>query len=209
MKELIRKTLREEIQKKYRRITPELLLMINKYLTVLFKGTKVTIFTSEHTYGDIRVEICKNNLVFAEIIINVNDELSVFENNEKYEDNASLSVSSSVMDQILTTFKIKKNLAMEVIVNYIEDNYLIDISKELGIKIYDIEEGYFNPVSRSCKQKVMDTPPELPIEDMIKWLVMNQTTFKQREIEQWDDVEIRYWYRRNWISNRAKELGYD
>lgn len=204
MKDIIRKALHEEIQRRYRRVTPELLNKLRRYLTILLKGVKITTFEAEHTYGDIRTQFCKNNQFIMTVIFNVKED----DDDEDYYDYASLHISGSILSQILSTFKIKEKFALEIITEYVEDNYVEDISKEYGLNIYDIDRSDVSDVSK-CRQKVMDNPPELSKEDMIEWLVTNQTTFRRPEMERWNEKEVRYWYRRDWIRNKAKELGYD
>lgn len=204
LQNIIRKTLHEEIQRRYRRVTPELLVKLRRYLTILFKGVKITTFGPEHTYGDIRTEFCKNNQSIMTIIFNPRGD----EDGEDYQDSASLYISRGILGQILSTFNIKEKFALEIIAEYVEDNYVEDISKEYDLNIYDIDDSDVSDVSE-CRQKVMDNPPELSKEDMIEWLVINQNTFRRPDIERWNDKDLRYWYRRDWIRNKAKELGYD
>lgn len=204
MKDIIRKALHEEIQRRYRRVTPELLGKLRRYLSILLKGVKITTFGAEHTYGDIRTQFCKNNQFIMTVIFNVKED----DDDEDYYDYASLHISGSILSQILSTFKIKEKFALEIITEYVEDNYVEDISREYNLNIYDIDSSDVSDVSK-CRQKVMDNPPELSKEDMIEWLVTNQTTFRRPEMERWDDKDLRYWYRRDWIRNKANELGYD
>lgn len=204
MKDIIRKALHEEIQRRYRRVTPELLNKLRRYLTILLKGVKITTFGAEHTYGDIRTQFCKNNQFIMTVIFNVKED----DDDEDYYDYASLHISGSILSQILSTFKIKEKFALEIITEYVEDNYVEDISREYGLNIYDIDSSDVSDVGK-CRQKVTDNPPELSKEDMIEWLVTNQTTFRRPEMERWNEKEVRYWYRRDWIRNKAKELGYD
>ena len=204
MKDIIRKALHEEIQRRYRRVTPELLDRLRRYLSILLKGVKITTFGPEHTYGDIRTQFCKNNQFIMTVIFNVKDN----DDEEDYQDNASLHISRGILGQILSTFNIKEKFALEIIAEYVEDNYVEDISKEYDLNIYDIDSSDVSDVSK-CRQKVMDNPPELSKEDMSEWLVINQKTFRRPEIERWDDKDLRYWYRRDWIRNKANELGYD
>jgi hypothetical protein len=204
MKDIIRKALHEEIQRRYRRVTPELMDKLRRYLSILLKGVKITTFGAEHTYGDIRTQFCKNNQFIMTVIFNVKED----DDDEDYYDYASLHISGSILSQILSTFKIKEKFALEIITEYVEDNYVEDISREYGLNIYDIDSSDVIDVSK-CRQKVMDNPPELSKEDMIEWLVINQTTFRRPEMERWNEKEVRYWYRRDWIRNKANELGYD
>ena len=204
MKDIIRKVLHEEIQRRYRRVTPELMDKLRRYLSILLKGVKITTFGAEHTYGDIRTQFCKNNQFIMTVIFNVKED----DDDEDYYDYASLHISGSILSQILSTFKIKEKFALEIITEYVEDNYVEDISREYNLNIYDIDRSDVSDVSK-CRQKVMDNPPELSKEDMIEWLVINQTTFRRPEMERWNEKEVRYWYRRDWIRNKAKELGYD
>lgn len=206
MKDIIRKVLHEEIQRRYRRVTPELMDKLRRYLSILLKGVKITTFDTEHTYGDIRTQFCKNNQSIMTVIFNVMDDED--DDDDVYENNASLHINRDILKQILSTFNIKQKFALEIIAEYVEDNYVEDISREYGLNIYDIDSSDVSDVSK-CRQKVMDNPPELSKEDMIEWLVTNQTTFRRPEIERWDDKDLRYWYRRDWIRNKAKELGYD
>lgn len=205
MKDIIRKALHEEIQRRYRRVTPELLDKLRRYLSVLLKGVEITTFDAEHTYGDIRTQFCKNNQSIMTVIFNVMDD---DDDDDVYENNASLHINKDILKQILSTFNIKEKFALEIITEYVEDNYVEDISREYNLNIYDIDSSDVSDVSK-CRQKVMDNPPELSKEDMIEWLVTNQTTFRRPEIERWDDKGLRYWYRRDWIRNKANELGYD
>ena len=204
MKDIIRKVLHEEIQRRYRRVTPELMDKLRRYLSILLKGVKITTFGAEHTYGDIRTQFCKNNQFIMTVIFNVKED----DDDEDYYDYASLHISGSILSQILSTFKIKEKFALEIITEYVEDNYVEDISREYGLNIYDIDSSDVIDVGK-CRQKVMDNPPELSKEDMIEWLVINQTTFRRPEMERWNEKEVRYWYRRDWIRNKANELGYD
>lgn len=204
MKDIIRKALHEEIQRRYRRVTPELLGKLRRYLSILLKGVKITTFGAEHTYGDIRTQFCKNNQFIMTVIFNVKED----DDDEDYYDYASLHMGGSILSQILSTFNIKEKFALEIIAEYVEDNYVEDISREYGLNIYDIDSSDVSDVSE-CRQKVTDNPPELSKEDMIEWLVTNQTTFRRPEMERWNEKEVRYWYRRDWIRNKAKELGYD
>ena len=204
MKDIIRKVLHEEIQRRYRRVTPELMDKLRRYLSILLKGVKITTFGAEHTYGDIRTQFCKNNQFIMTVIFNVKED----DDDEDYYDYASLHISGSILSQILSTFNIKEKFALEIITEYVEDNYVEDISREYGLNIYDIDSSDVIDVGK-CRQKVMDNPPELSKEDMIEWLVTNQTTFRRPEMERWNEKEVRYWYRRDWIRNKANELGYD
>ena len=204
MKDIIRKVLHEEIQRRYRRVTPELMDKLRRYLSILLKGVKITTFGAEHTYGDIRTQFCKNNQFIMTVIFNVKED----DDDEDYYDYASLHISGSILSQILSTFKIKEKFALEIITEYVEDNYVEDISREYGLNIYDIDSSDVIDVGK-CRQKVTDNPPELSKEDMIEWLVTNQTTFRRPEMERWNEKEVRYWYRRDWIRNKANELGYD
>ena len=204
MKDIIRKVLHEEIQRRYRRVTPELMDKLRRYLSILLKGVKITTFGAEHTYGDIRTQFCKNNQFIMTVIFNVKED----DDDEDYYDYASLHISGSILSQILSTFKIKEKFALEIITEYVEDNYVEYISREYGLNIYDIDSSDVIDVGK-CRQKVTDNPPELSKEDMIEWLVTNQTTFRRPEMERWNEKEVRYWYRRDWIRNKANELGYD
>jgi hypothetical protein len=60
MKELIRTILREEIQSKYRRLSPELNNAITKMIISLFRSMRVEYKDPKRSYGNVDVEFCLN-----------------------------------------------------------------------------------------------------------------------------------------------------
>jgi len=135
MKELIKKILNEEVERKHVRLSPKGVEALYKMIDNWFKSKKVRFQNPETTYGVMTAKFYDNNGMIVAMFSGYEDEGDGDESSA-----GSLLVDREFVELLKTMFKVRDYLILHYITEYFEDNYLDIIEKEYGVTFYDIDD---------------------------------------------------------------------
>jgi hypothetical protein len=188
MKELIKKILHEEVQKRFKKSGPNKEKYIIQYMEKLLSETKRIVIPSEENYGNYSEEWCKNGKVIVTSRYYFNDEDS---DEEKFY-SGSLFVDSEVIDLLCRMLQVRKAYVLNVITEWYDEKYTTKFGQETGHPELEIDETHETDNDRKCYQ-IIDTS-NLSREYMIDYLDTN-TLYKLSEFENLPDDELERRYR--------------
>jgi hypothetical protein len=156
MRSIIKKILREEIKKRYNKVTPELYSIIMKYIKLVFKRYTLDHYTEDQTYGDYRVEFCSNG-----------KEIGLFMGTDK---DVEILIDDKIINEVSKYFKIRKGLVVEMISDYIEETYLDDFNSRSKLSLTDVDRvAPYNFKGGLCKSEIQKKIPNYNREQKIEW----------------------------------------
>jgi len=172
MKELIRHILKEEVNRKYNRLTPNQYETVYKLIDKIFKGLEFEWKTKEDTYGDVRINFCSNG---KKVGLFVGGDEPGFDDDEpegtKINPYTQLIIDNSIVSQIQSVFKIRKVLILHMITEFFEDNYLNQASSKFGIQFDDLEDASEYDFRNKVCDFVLDKGrPNLSREEQLDWI---------------------------------------
>jgi len=188
MKELIKKILHEEVQKRFKKSGPNKEKYIIQYMEKLLSETKRIVIPSEENYGNYSEEWCKNGKVIVTSRYYFNDEDS---DEEKFY-SGSLFVDSEEIDLLCRMLQVRKAYVLNVITEWYDEKYATKFGQETGHPELEIDETHETDNDRKCYQ-IIDTS-NLSREYMIDYLDTN-TLYKLSEFENLPDDEVERRYR--------------
>lgn len=208
MRELIKQILSETIQRKYHRLTPNQYDKVNKLIKMIFNGLVLEYMGKNETYGDVRVNFCRNGKLVG---LFTGGDTSGWDSEE--DDNTTitpytrLGLDPSIFDQIQKVFNIRKSQITQLISDFFEDNYLDQVSSKLGIQFNDMEDVTEYDFENSVCNSVLDVgmPNFQTREEKLDWI---ESTGRGREY--WDkksDKDLDLTFRQIWRIERENELG--
>lgn len=206
MKDLIRQVLRETIQSKYRRLSPELNAVIMKKITSLFKTFKVDYQDPKKTYGSIDVEFCLNGKKVVNFIGGDEPGWDDYDTPEgtKIEPYARITFDKKVVNQLTSTFNIRKSLALHLLTEFFEDNYLEVISQKYGIQFNDLDDGEeYDYKNNLCQSEMLKSVPNYNREQMLDYIESKGRG--RRYWEEMDDESLQTSFEQIWIIVNFRE----
>jgi len=205
MRELIKQVLEETIQKKYSRLTPDQYDKVYKLIGSIFNGFKLEWMDKDETYGDVRVNFCRNGRQMGYFV--GGDEPGWDDDVSNFSNYATLTFDKSIINQVQSVFNIRKALVLNLITEFFEDNYLDDISRKFGIQFNDLEDVKEYDFNNSVCNFVLDKGrPDLTTrEEKLDWL-KSKGMFGSYWDQQ-NDTEIDKSFKQVWRIEKRKELG--
>jgi hypothetical protein len=97
MKELIKKVLREEVQKRFSKGTSNAESIIIKHMEKLLSKTTRILPPPEENYGIFNEEWCKGSKIVVEARYHLDDETDEFFSGDLYVDNTEIDFLSNVL----------------------------------------------------------------------------------------------------------------
>lgn len=157
MRSIIKKILKEEIKKRYNKVTPQLYSIIMKYINLVFKRYTLDHYTEDQTYGDYRVEFCSNG-----------KELGLFMGTDT---DVEVLIDDKIIDEIGKRFKIRKGLVVELIGDYIEETYLDEFNSRSKLSLTDVDRvSPYKFKGGLCKSEILKKKPNYNREQKLEWL---------------------------------------
>ena len=158
MKDLIRKVLREESQKKYVRSNANIEKVIISYLNKQMVGAKRVVEDPKQLYGNLGEHWCKNGLVIA--------RSTYFFNNDEDDDGPELHnfnqgdiiFSKQIVNDIVRLFKVRRSYVLNVIAEWYDDIYATKYGEETGHPEIEISSG----IDHDFKGRVCPGEVEIP-----------------------------------------------
>jgi hypothetical protein len=188
MKELIKKILREEVQKRFKKSNQNFESIIIKHMERLISQTTRVIPPPEDNHGNYGEEWCKNGVAIIEVRYYFFGE-DVGE--EKFY-SASVYVIQEEIDFLSRALNVRKSYVLNVITEWYDDIYATKFGQETGHPEFEIDETIETDSPRKCYEMV-DTS-NLSREQMISYLDTN-TLYKISDLEELSDDVLSSRYR--------------
>jgi hypothetical protein len=188
MKELIKKILREEVQKKFKKSNPNLERVIIKHMESLISDSKRVIPPPEDNYGNYSEEWCKGNNIVMEAKYFFNDEDS---DEEKFFA-GDLWIDEKEVEFLSKILQVRKAFILNIITEWYDDKYATKFGQETGHPEFEIDETLTFDNWRKCYQMI--DVDNISREKMIDYLV-RETLNGRNQLESLPDNELKSKYR--------------
>jgi hypothetical protein len=189
MKELIKKILREEVQKRFVKSSQNIERAIIKHMESLISETTRIIPPPEDNYGNYGEEWCKggNAIIETRYYMFSEDEDEVEEFNS-----GTLFIDEEEVTFLSRMLQVRKQYILNVITEWYDEKYTTKFGQEVGHPEFEIDDTIETDTPRKCYQMI-DTD-KLSRDEMIDYLD-NQTLYKRNELENISDNELKSKYR--------------
>lgn len=200
MKELIRYILKEEVERKYRRLSPELNDAIMKMISSIFRSMRVDYKDTKRTYGNVAVQFCLNGKEAANFRGGDEPGWDDYDTPKgtKIEPYAGITFDKKIVNQITSTFNIRKSLALHLLTEFFEDNYLDEISQRYGIQFNNLDDGEeYDYQDYLCEYEQLKDLPNYNREQILDFI---ESSGRGRKYwEEMDDEELQISFEHIWM----------
>jgi hypothetical protein len=180
MKHLIRKILKEEVNKKYPKPTPNIEKLIYDWLDNYFEGSK----TYEKVIWDSRYDFewCNRGKVIMQVLLRFDNDDDVWDDQRKIEErdfeSGTLWVPKDIVNDLATDIPVRRTYLRYVIEEWFEDTYLGEIQNKMKRNNISIDEFQEFPERADVCVPPMTKPEDVTQEEMIE-LILKTTLFKR------------------------------
>ena len=188
MKELIKKILREEVQKRFTKSNQSFERLIIKQMESLISETTSVTPPPEENYGNYSQEWCKGDKIIMEARYFFSSEDS---DEEKFF-GGDLYIDKEEIDFLSQMLKVRKSYILNVVTEWYDDKYATKFGQETGHPELEIDETHETDNDRKC-YKIVDTS-NLSREYMIDY-IDNNTAYRRNDIEKFSDDKLTSTYR--------------
>jgi hypothetical protein len=190
MKELIKKILREEVQKRFVKSSQNIERAIIKHMESLISETTRIVPPPEDNYGNFAEEWCKGDNMIIEARYYMFSEDS---DEEKFVD-GTLFVNKNEVEFLSKMLQVRKVFILNVITEWYDEKYATKFGQETGHPEFEIDDtDTYEGEWRKCSQ-IVDTD-NLSREYMIDY-IDTQTLHKASELEKMSDEKLKSTYKR-------------
>ena len=186
MKDLIKKVLREEINRRFAKGTPEMQSFIIKRLEDLLSEATRVIPPLEENYGMHNEEWCKDGKVVVDARYHVDDDTDEFFSGD-------LFIDKEVIDFLSKILQVRKSLILNVATEWYDEKYATKFGQEIGRPEFEIYEAMETDSPRKCYQNI--NTDNLSRDEMIDYLD-KETAYRKNELEELPDDELKSKYRK-------------
>jgi hypothetical protein len=190
MKDLIRKILREEVQKRFVKSSQNIERIIIRMMEGLISDSTRIVVPPEDNYGNLSEQWCKGGKVVLEARYYFNSDEDD-ETEEKFY-NGSLFVNEEEINFLSQTLQVRKAYILNVITEWYDEKYTTKFGQETGHPELEIDDTDVVDWSHNCYQMI-DTS-KLSREEMIGYLD-KETAYRRNELEDMSDDELISTYR--------------
>jgi hypothetical protein len=164
---------------------PVVIRTVYKYLNSIFKNSKRTVIPKSRNYGNIGEEYCINGKVvmITQFYYNTDEDSDFVGTHES----GSLFIDTSIMNEIISTFKLRKTVVLNIIIDWYFDTYLDKVRSEFGDSNLEIDEIYDDKLNNNCLQDV-DTS-NVSREEMLDF-IYKKTLYSKPEKDNISDTEL-------------------
>lgn len=188
MKELIKKILREEVQKRFTKSNQSFERLIIKQMESLISETNRVLVPPDDNYGNYSEEWCKGDKIIMEARYYFNSEDS---DEEKFFA-GDLYIDKEEIDFLSQMLKVRKSFILNVVTEWYDDKYATKFGQETGHPELEIDETHETDNDRKCYQMINTN--NLSREYMIDY-IDTQTLYRASELEKLSDDELTSKYR--------------
>jgi hypothetical protein len=211
MKQLIKKILKEEINKKFSKPNEKLDSLVYNWLDNYFEGSQI--YDSEYwKYHGFQYEFCKNGREIADLRIVFDDRSPDWgpsdkrPTSERSVKEVMLYIYPTMVNELIADIPIRKNYLLYLIEEWFEDTKLDEIQR--GFNRNDLSLGYVS-VFESKKRGDICVPPlttdeEITTQEMMDYIKKN-TLFSYKDMEEHEEDEPG-WIEKTYLGKlRSKE----
>jgi hypothetical protein len=188
MKDLIKKILREEVQKRFTKSNQSFERLIIKQMESLISETNRVVVPPEENYGNFNEEWCKGD----KIIMQARYFFSSEDSDEEKFFGGDLYVNKEEIDFLSQMLQVRKPYLLNVITEWYDEKYATKFGQETGHPELEIDETHETDSDHKC-YKMINTS-NLSREYMIDYIDTN-TLYKLSELEKLPDDELERKYR--------------
>jgi hypothetical protein len=183
MKNLIKKILLQEVEKKYPKPTPNVEKLIYNWLDNYFDGAKM--YQMKEYEFSYTFEWCNNGMEIARFSVDFNHDYDVWDDarktSERDFDNSELWIPKDVMDNLQTDIPVRRNYLRYVIEEWFEDTMIEKIQSELGRNDISINSFSEHPEKSQVCVPPVSKPEGVTDDEMIDLIVKN-TLWKANDL---------------------------
>jgi len=190
MKELIKKILREEVQKRFTKSNPNFERIIIKHMESVLSETTSVIPPPEDNYGNYSQEWCKGDKIVMEARYYFGSDDDDVEDEKFFA--GDLYIHKEEVEFLSKMLQIRKSYILNVITEWYDEKYTTKFGQETGHPELEIDETHEMDDWRKCYQMI--NTDNLSKDEMIDYLD-NQTLHKRNELEGLSDDELKSKYR--------------
>jgi len=148
MKELIKKILREEVQKRFTKSNQSFERLIIKQMESLISETNRVVVPPDDNYGNYSEEWCKGDKIIMEARYFFSSEDS---DEEKFFA-GDLYIDKEEIDFLSQMLKVRKSFILNVVTEWYDDKYATKFGQETGHPELEIDETHETDNDRKCYQ---------------------------------------------------------
>jgi len=211
MKNLIRKILKEEVNKKYQKPTEKVERLIYNWLNDYFEGSQM--YENEYwKYFGFSFEFCKDGREIADLRVVFDDKSPDWgprdktPTSERSVKEVMLYIYPTMVNELIADIPIRKNYLLYLIEEWFEDTKLDEIQR--GFNRNDLSLDYVS-VFESKKRGDICVPPlttdeEITTQEMMDYIKKN-TLFSYKDMEEHEEDEPG-WIEKTYLEKlRSKE----
>lgn len=191
MKELIKKILKEEVQRRFRKSNPQNERLIIKHMESLISQTKRVTPPIEDNYGNYNEEWCKGDKIIIEARYNFMGDEDEDDGDEKFYA-GDLFVDKEEIDFLSKMLQVRKSFIFNVITEWYDEKYTTKFGQEIGHPEIEIDETQESDSWRKCYQMV--NTDNISRGEMINYLHKN-SLYRISELEGLSDYDLKSRYR--------------
>jgi len=195
MKQLIRKILKEEINKKFTKPNENLDSLVYNWLDNYFEGSQIYKNESRKYYS-FQFEFCKDGREIADLRVVFDDKSPAFgprdkrPTSERSVEEVMLYIYPIMVNELVTDIPIRKNYLLYLIEEWFEDTKLDEIQQ--GFNRNDLSLDYVTVFQSNNKGDICVPPPPKPegvtTQEMMDYIKKNTLySYKQMEEEEEDE----------------------
>lgn len=195
MKQLIRKILKEEINKKFTKPNEKLDSLVYNWLDNYFEGSQIN-KNESWKYYSYRFEFCNNGREIADLRIEFDDKSPDWGPSDKRPTSersfkkAWVYIYPIMIDELVKDIPIRKNYLLYLIEEWFEDTKLDEIQKDFNRN--DLSLDYVSVFESRDKGEICVPPPPKPegvtMQEMMDHIKKNTLySYKQMEEEEEDE----------------------
>jgi hypothetical protein len=188
MKDLIKKILREEVQRRFIKSNQSFERLIIKQMESLISETNRVVVPPEENYGNYTEEWCKGD----KIIMQARYFFSSEDSDEEKFFGGDLYVNKEEIDFLSQMLQVRKPYLLNVITEWYDEKYATKFGQETGHPELEIDETHETDSDHKC-YKMINTS-NLSREYMVDYIDTN-TLYKLSELEKLPDDELERRYR--------------
>jgi len=156
---LIKRVLKEEVNKKYPKPTPNVEKLIYKWLDNYFSGSQMYHNKSWETRHDF--EFCNKGKEVMNLILYFDDNENVYNDERTTEerdfDSGTLQVPKDIINELASVIPVRRTFLRYVIEEWFEDTYLGEIQSKMKRNDISIDEfGEYPDKSQICVPPMTD-----------------------------------------------------
>ena len=201
MKNLIRKILKEEINKKFSKPNEKLDSLVYNWLDNYFEGSQI--YKNESwKYYSFQFEFCKDGREIADLRVVFDDRSPAFgprdkrPTSERSVEEVMLYIYPIMVNELVTDIPIRKNYLLYLIEEWFEDTKLDEIQQ--GFNRNDLSLDYVTVFQSNNKGDICVPPPTKPegitMQDMMDY-IKKTTLYSYKDMEEHEEDEP------GWIEN--------